>query len=298
MICGLAWLPGNDPGDHFAKRGAEPKQYAICFGVPFRMNKIGFYTKNIAFAAFLGCLIGMAFFAIIGSGWHEQAVKYGTYALTVLVSLLASAIAIGGVLLNLDKQRELVERKHIAARSVLPLSLSRLHKLTESGFETVLDVPELRNGPREEALQRFQNLRIPSEDIQQIRECIEAADPPTQAWLSLILAHWQLETSRLESTLFDENLETIPRQLANSAIDWLTIRAMIIHLFDYSRTGRPPNSNLKPDYIVVPILSHHLHSTDLADARTRVLEYINEKGGWSFKGFQSRFLSSSDDVEK
>ena len=24
MICGLAWLPGNDPGDHFAKRGAEP----------------------------------------------------------------------------------------------------------------------------------------------------------------------------------------------------------------------------------------------------------------------------------
>lgn len=24
MICGLAWLLGNDPGDHFAKRGAEP----------------------------------------------------------------------------------------------------------------------------------------------------------------------------------------------------------------------------------------------------------------------------------
>lgn len=258
------------------------------------MKKIHFYTRNIAFSALLGCLLGMAYVGVLSSGWEENAVRYGTYGITVLVGLFASAIAVGGVLLNLNKQQELIERRHISARAVLPLTLSRLHKLTEHGFETVLNVPKLREGPKEEAINQFQKLQIPGDDIKQIRECIEAADGETQAWLSLILAHWQLETSRLESTLLSEAMNTTPRQLASSGIDWLTIRAMVIHLFDYSRTGQVPNATLRSKYIAVPILSKHLHNAELAEARTLQLESIGANGGWTFEGFKDRFVSASD----
>ena len=119
--------------------------------------------------------------AILGSGWQENAVRYGTYGITVVAGLFASGIALGGALLNLDKQRELTERRHIAARSVLPLTLSNLYKLTETGFETVLESETLKAGPPEEALRRFHDLQLPKDDVRQIRDCIEAADPITQA---------------------------------------------------------------------------------------------------------------------
>jgi hypothetical protein len=252
------------------------------------MQKVDFYTKNIAFSAMIGCIIGMVYVAMLSSNWSENAVRYGTYGITVLVGFFASAIAIGSALLSINKQQELIDRRHISARAVLPLTLSRLYKLAEDGFETVLNTNALRNVSREDAITQLQRLEIPTDNIKQIRECVEAADKETQEWLSLILAHWQLETSRLESTLLTENLSYDARDLANSGVDWLVIRAMIIHLFEYSRTGSAPEAALALNDIAAPLRSGHRHNEELSNARTRKLQHIEANGGATFEGFRSR----------
>jgi hypothetical protein len=253
------------------------------------MNKIGFYTNNIASAALSGCLIGILFFMIVGSGWNENAIRYGTYGLTVLVSLFASSVAIGSALLSLDKQTELVNRKHVAARAILPLTLANLYKTSEKGFEISLNVIKLREQEINTRTTEIDTLRIPADDIKQIRDCVEASDPKTQEWLALIIAHWQIEISRLEDRLFENDLIIIDGQPETAGVNWLTIRSMIIHLFGYARTGNAPSPILDPDKIVAPIMSKHLHSLNLARAREEKIAYVNENGGWDIKGFKSRF---------
>ncbi|MFO8126667.1 hypothetical protein [Yoonia sp.] len=184
------------------------------------MNNIQFYTKNIAGAALGGCFIGVAFMWVLTTNWEDNLIRYGTYGITIFVSLFASAVAVGGVLLNLNKQQELIERRHIAARAVLPITLSRLNKLAEYGFETAINAQALREGPSEVAIKHLKKLQISSEDLTQIRECIEAADSETQAWLSLILAHWQIQESRLESNLLENNvIARTQRQLASAGVE-------------------------------------------------------------------------------
>ena len=256
------------------------------------MNNLKFYTRNIASAALAGFVIGMAYVMVLSTNWEDNLIRYGTYGITILVSLFASAIAVGGVLLNLNKQQELIERRHIAARAVLPITLSRLHKLAEYGFETVLDVPALREGNPEVAIKHLKELQISSEDLTQIRECIEAADSETQAWLSLILAHWQIQESRLETDLLDNNI--IPkdeRQLASAGVDWLIIRAMISHLYDYARTGSSPSHTLESKELRIPLRIPKFDQSELAGAQTRYKEFIEKNGGWSIDGFRERLKS-------
>tara|TARA_R110002094_G_C4888131_1_gene209504 strand:- start:193 stop:984 length:792 start_codon:yes stop_codon:yes gene_type:complete len=244
--------------------------------------------KNFPFGIFLGICFALLLSWLFDSDIKEEMTKFYTFVFTAVISLLASTLAVVGVLLNLNKQQELIERRHIAARAVLPLTLSRLYGLTERAFEITLDTTALRKRPEDVRRNLLKKLRLTKDDIEQLRDCIEASDEQSQAWIALIIAHWQLEISRLENRLLDQNLLFLDSQLHNSAIDWLTIRGMAIHLFEYSRTGKKPDNKISADIICLPIHSPYLHTQSLEEAREKKLAYFQNNGGLTFSGFSAR----------
>ncbi|MFT5631672.1 MAG: hypothetical protein ACI9HB_002853 [Gammaproteobacteria bacterium] len=252
-----------------------------------RVYKIRF-LKNFPFGIFLGVCSALLLSWLFDSDVNEDVTKLYTFVFTAIMSLFASSLAVFGVLLNLNKQQELIERRHIAARAVLPLTLSRLYSLTERAFEVALDTTTLRARPEDVRRNLLQKLRLTKDDIEQLRDCIEASDEQSQAWIALIIAHWQIEISRLEGRLLDPNLVFTASQVNKSAIDWLTIRAMASHLFEYSRTGNRPNDVISADLICVPISSPHLYNVGLQDSRGKHLDHIRNNGGLSYSGFKAR----------
>jgi hypothetical protein len=255
-------------------------------------NKYMIQLRNLPFGVFLGICFALSLCWLFDSDIREEITKFYTFVLTAIISLFASSLAVFGVLLNLNKQQELIERRHVAARAVLPLTLSRLYRLTEQAYEMTLETRNLRTRVEDVRRSRLGKLKLTKDDIEQLRDCIEASDEQSQAWLALIIAHWQVQISRLETSLIDPNLVLISHQIDNSAIDWLIIRGMAIHLFNYARTGVPPNDDMSPDSIILPMSSPHLHSVALQDARKQKLDFIQSHGGYSFEGFKARLASN------
>ena len=256
------------------------------------MIKLKFFTENVAIAAFLGYLLGMAYVALLSSGYEENVIKFGTYGLTILSGLLASGLALAGVMANLNFQEEARKRESdnslAAARAVLPFTLSTLHRLSEQGFETAMKTESLRKGTHADAMAAVRALEVPSGQIERLQKCIEYTGDHSKEWLSLIIAHWQIETSRLESSLLDKRLSISSYQIKSSAADWLLIRALISHLFDFSRTGIEPEDELDRSEFTAPFFGGHFDDSELLDAIERHKKYFDECGGWTTRAFRER----------
>lgn len=245
---------------------------------------------NLPLGVAIGVIFALGICAVFDADVSENLTKFYTFLGSAVLSLFAAAVALSGVLANLQKQDELVERRHVAARVVLPIVLSRLYSIAERGFDTVMTLDSFKASDREAALTSLKLIEIPPDDLTKIRDCVEVAGPQVQAWLTLILAHWQIEVARLESK-FDENLITVKSQQYSSAVDWLIIRAMIIHLFDYSRTGRAPSSTLNKDSISIPLLSQHMNNVEVRDKIAARHDWYLGNYGYSLVGFQKRLVS-------
>lgn len=166
--------------------------------------------------------------------------RLGPSVLSALTTLLAAAIAVTGVLRNIENQNNLAEqarqRKLAAARAVLPLSLSEFYKVCDNhltrlanGERTVVDgQPELSSTSHET-----------------LKLVIENADPVTQKSLAFLLMCYQVviaryhdeQASDLEEPKTEASITLAKYNQAAALGLWASLKALVSVQFEYARKG-------------------------------------------------------------
>lgn len=225
--------------------------------------------------------------------------------------LLAAAATIvagvgGGILAWQSAQRQVenqnrlaseeVERSLMAARAVLPPVLSSLYLKSVAGFEASDD--QLSRSQDESAsLRLLSELELSEEELKALTGCIKFADPGTARWLSLIISHFQIGQARLRSHLLRSDLtvdapSSNDQAIAYRAIDWLEIKALVSHLFEFARTGTPPGAELDTSKISPPI--EYLHTGPTArcwkETFDDLMRHYDENSGVTSEAFQKRLI--------
>jgi hypothetical protein len=211
------------------------------------------FLKNFPFGIFIGFIAAMGLFWFLGADLSDDLTKYGTYILTAMASLLASAAAFATAIWNSEQQREAQLK---AARANLPLALSELVTVSRFGFNYAQETEGWDN-----SAENFPNLetdtKIPPHTLKTIEAVISSADPITSEWLTLFLNYYQVNTSRLLGRKEDyKNLGFTENCIENSA-EWLVQLSIVNHLFDYARTGRQPSKQITQAKPTVPLELKH-----------------------------------------
>ena len=166
--------------------------------------------------------------------------RVGPSMLSALTTLLAAAIAVTGVLRNIENQNSLAEqarqRKLAAARAVLPLALSEFYKVCDS------HLTRLSNGERTVTEGQPE---LSSTSHETLKLVIENADPVTQKSLGFLLMCYQVVVARYhdEQASDPEELETeasikLAKYSRASALGlWASLKALVAVQFEYARKG-------------------------------------------------------------
>lgn len=200
-----------------------------------------FNRENFPFGVLIGCAIGGLFVSFIEWPLSEAIRGYATFAIGIVVALLTSSFAIAGLLFRMERERS---QALLAARATLPARLSELYAMSLEGAQLALDVKEHRTENDHSRKARLDALALSKDMTGELKEVIKYADKATASWLSLILAHWQINLSRLSGQLNDRNMTIPEHQPGYRATDWMLMYNMISHLFNFARTGTQPNDEL------------------------------------------------------
>ncbi|WP_283425427.1 hypothetical protein [Shimia sagamensis] len=239
---------------------------------------------------------------LIEAPLSENYVKYGTFGIGALVALLGSGLALAGVLANIDNQNRLAEEENekslLAARAALPPVLSSLYQKCSNAFEISDNQLEERRNEKM-ALRLLSELELSSNELKSLTECIKHADADTARWLSLIISHFQIAQARLNRHLLNSDLYADPpednyQSVAYRAVDWLEIKALVSHVFDFARTGKLPATELDTSKISLPIDNFGTGPTARCWDHTyeNLMDHYDENGGTSSIGFQQRLLTN------
>lgn len=175
---------------------------------------------------------------------------------TIVAALLAALIALFGVQRQIESQRLSEETKRraalSAAKAVLPLALTRLIDVAEAGFDfSIKDNAFLRDRSNVSILVR--ELNIDTEIIQILQDCIRSSDKISSAWISHIISHYQVYRSRLVGSVSDGNRLTTDQTKASAAVDWIVLKAMIEHTYDFARGAETVPEVMDQNLIRAPI---------------------------------------------
>jgi len=249
----------------------------------------------------LGCLTG-ALIALFLAWSLDETVsvvlqKTWIYLVSAGVTLIAASLALLGTLSVIENQNRLaseeVERSLLAARAVLPPVLSSLSVKASRGFNAIADYENLLSQDKEIGEQILQNIRITKDEIDTLKECIQVSDPNTARWLSLVVSHFQIHTSRLENDFLREyRFQRSDLHTAKAAMNWVLIRQLIGHLFDFGRAGQLPSKTLNKEMISYPIDSAFSGPVfeNWDEAYDQLVARIDSSGGWSSEAFLARIV--------
>ena len=256
------------------------------------------FINNFAFGCFVGSLSTLILAWILDENVGVAFQKNAIYLFTFAATLGAAALALLGTLTVISNQNEIAyqenNRRLLAARAALPPVLSSLYQKAVTGADMTANQKPLKATPKK-AQKALRKLAITSSEMLVLKECIKYADEDTSRWLSLIISHFQIHRSRLNSAFFTRGLIIIDIQVARATLEWFLIKIMIEHLFEFSRTGKQPDFELDSTKIRYPIQLGH--SGPVYNNWDQVVEdlvvYIDKYGGWSGAAFQRRLLNSS-----
>lgn len=204
------------------------------------------FFKNFPMGIFLGFCFGIIVFWLFGADLSEDLTKYGTYLLTALASLLASAVAFATVIWNGEKQRE---QRLFASRASLPMALSSLIALSKRGLNYSLRDNAFLNNPAN-AQEVEKSLLIPDGVMNILRDCIEnESDPGIRIWFERLLSSHQVYYARLTGLISDKHIRATDQYRVKHASEWCMFHALVEHLFDYARKGTKPNKHLDQDRV-------------------------------------------------
>lgn len=234
------------------------------------------FFENFPFGVLLGFILGMLFAIYLGSDISASAKSNIVGIATAFGTLIAAGFATFGVIATIrqqeaHRQKERTDKLN-AARSTLPLSLSKLTGLTEKGFRYAMETqgwdneatffPSLRS-----------DLEIDNFTMANLKESIQYSDDTTAEWLSIFIAHYQVYYSRMLSR-FNEKPLNFEDRCIGAAADWLLLKAILLNLFDYARGGQHPNQILEDRMYSYPMdLMNHPNQTLLLDKMKILREY-------------------------
>lgn len=250
-------------------------------------------TENPALAALIGCFLGGAFVWFIGSDWEDNLIRYGTYAIAAISTLFASFLAWQSATRSINHQlQQSAEdrfRELNAARALLPATLSEIHSLAEFGFQSCLNMKSVRKDP-EKANRIISRLKLSDQMMKNLQDCIRQSDGAAKEWLILIPSYWQIATERLDSNLFTDGLLILDGQPEHASLDWLILKAIVLHLFDFARTGQEPVEELDQLHFTANFSTICRFDPVFHEAKDKYSEYVSKHGGWTISGFQSRLV--------
>lgn len=254
------------------------------------------FLGNFALGCFVGAFFALALAWIIDESVHDAYQKNWVYLFSALTTLAAASLALSGTFSVIFNQNELArketERSMLAARALLPPVLSSLHTKAELGFLAAANQKEYKSNP-DKARQLLDKLSLSSEELKVLSDCIKFSEDDTARWLSLIISHFQIERSRLDSAFSTKGLLTLDLQITDGALDWLVTLALVSHLFEFARTGRKPSSELSKNELHFPLsadIPGFVHD-NWDEVRDQLFEYFEGTGGWSSIAFQNRLLN-------
>ena len=201
------------------------------------------FLKNFPFGVFIGSVFTLLLCLVFDADIGEDLTKVYTYLSSAALGMLASTIALSGVLAGLSHQTELREaernRKLTAARALLPQALSDMCEVALSGIRNsqragVKRGHELEVEFRTESLK---NIRLSDRIMSVFKDIIELSDGSVGDRIQGILTEHQVLQSRWSGYVSDSASITSPSQFeqADRICHWSFLYALTSTAFDYAR---------------------------------------------------------------
>jgi hypothetical protein len=203
--------------------------------------KLRYLRDNVAIAALLGCFIGIGFMLLIGSNFSHNTIKFGTYGIAIVVSLLASGLALAGVFANIDNQNELATQQRQnalkASRAVLPIALNEVVAKCRRGIEIRLDQNIADSSPH----QLLEQITITETSLKILQSNVEIASDENARALSSAISRYATLTVRYgnQNSEYTQKFESFDdvsgRKGQGAAINWAEVLLRFEGCYEYAR---------------------------------------------------------------
>lgn len=191
---------------------------------------------------------------------------------SVLAVAAAAFVAIYQQAKNKQLQDEQRERKHFAARALLPATLSELDEYCNTCLNDLMVYRD--NMSKTGDTPSFKRPPIPVSLINATRDCIETADGAPRRRLAELLEKLQIQNSRLSLIGLVTprvNMITTPHMINSRIVDTLDIYARIDLLFPYARrmNDADPGAPTKENMISAANIGHFIDDVEIMDRINR-----------------------------
>ncbi len=199
------------------------------------------FISNFPFGVFIGVEATLLFVWALSLPGAEHLSLIPAYIFVSATTLLASSVAIAGVLTTLQQNEENRRleraRKLSSARAFLPPALSNFCGIAQNGVRRLRTVYEAQN--RRNALNNAElelsRLSLPDEVVTVFRDILEYTDDEgVSKRVQMLLREYQIQYARVQSLIRDANVsqDSYLRQLV---VGWAYLYAITGTLFEYSR---------------------------------------------------------------
>lgn len=231
---------------------------------------INLFLRNTSFGIFIGAeLTLVSCWTNSPSGVDEITSTLSTQ-LTIGATLLASAVALAGVLFNIENQNVINEqnrhKKFLACRAFLPQALSELFNLCRNGMKYSFKFHqfEAEFGKIEFEEKSIKDLCLSDGLTSILKEIIEFSDEASVSdRLSGILREHQILLARWKGEFTTDNAMTIrlPSYYSQRTVAWAYLGAICASMLQFAR-GETKIVNTKVTYVDI---SGIIATSDIAD---------------------------------
>ena len=208
------------------------------------------FAEGLALGVFLTCLITLAGYYVTLDDRLAWLEKDWLALLAIIGPIFASLLALYGLRRQTQAHFDVVtlerQAKLDAAKATLPLALSQLVQFCDEKIAGIVARHQAAedDNPYEQTSLRYDMNpsapmpnRLDDDVLLTLKECIEFADPSAKDWLRIILSRYQVCVA-IDNRPGVRVRISNPIASAEYITRWCVLKAVALHLFDYSR-GKP-----------------------------------------------------------
>lgn len=195
--------------------------------------------NNFALGVFAGCVLAFGLSWLLAPELGEDLKRFYVFIFSSLLSLIAAAVAAGGVLANIENQNQLAaedrRRRHVAARAMLPAALAALSEICSKGVrhsERLAD-EEVADASAWASLKP--QLLIPSEVIDVLQSVLSfTEDEGISRRIQMVLREHQIFMARWGDLAEPHWIQTAENRRC-TVVSWAYLRFLVGTLYDFAR---------------------------------------------------------------
>lgn len=189
---------------------------------------------NLPLGVFIGTVSTLFLVWALDSDLSDTIERISVSLFGAWVGLISAGLAVAGVLTNIANQNATAERNReqdlAAWRSVLPIALSDLIRISREGMHAAVRSEGYATLTNDELMQRIE---ADSKILETLRNCIKSTDSESARWLSVLAYRYQVYVSRSQRLMDSPNIPNF-----DVALDWATFHALVEHCFPFSRGAK------------------------------------------------------------